>query len=140
MNMTDDIDALAGTRRRAIVAKALRAEHPERGLHTHMMDARAVLEALDEDDADQYEMTAEQEIRGYALTAAARLLTQVAAEVEPSPAGIAAFIELWLTAAEAGTTFIDTGRNVFSTDAEPTPPLDGEGAADGQGDTEGSSA
>ncbi len=130
--MSDDIDALAGTRRRAIAVRALRARRPNDMLAPLIADARAVIDALDEDyDDEPYEMTVEQQIRGDALRSAATLLAPRATQTDQSPAGLARFIELWLTAAEAGTTFVDTGRNVFNTTADPAPPLDGDGIADG---------
>ncbi len=145
--MSDDIDALAGTRRRAIVGKALRQRQPDRPLQDLFGDARAVLDALDEDfDEEPYEMTVEQQIRRDALASAAVLLADdvdsiVRAMQDSDPKSD--LVDLWLICASAGAGFIADAtigeRQLTVTldethngpGAEPTPPLDGDGVADG---------
>lgn len=53
--MPDDIDIIAGTRRRAVVAKVLRQQYGGRytELSDHIRGAAAVLLALDEDDGER---------------------------------------------------------------------------------------
>lgn len=51
---TDDIDIIAGTRRRAIVTKVLRDRYNiDIPLGNHVAAAKAVLLALDEDDSER---------------------------------------------------------------------------------------
>ncbi len=122
--MSDDKDALWGTRRRAIVGKALRQRQPDRPLQDLFGDARAVLDALDEDyDDEPYEMTVEQQMRDSALRSAATLLAPASADSLDSRDLAELAIALWLLAAEEGAQFIETG---YRAHAEPTPPLNGD--------------
>ena len=145
--MSDDIDALAGTRRRAIVAKALRQRHPDRAFTFLVGDAREVLDALDEDyDGGPYEMTVEQEIRAKALDIAARLFDAEVSQVLANAAVFAAWItdgsQSGRTLGELHDALTAAARTMTAPisryAAEPTPPLDGDGAAAGHGGTEGS--
>ncbi|MES2155853.1 MAG: hypothetical protein V4510_12025 [bacterium] len=126
--MSDDNYELAGTRRRAIVAKALRQGQPDRPLQDLFADARAVLDALDEGDEVAYSMTAEQQIREGALRCAATLLAPASADSLDSRDVAELAIALWLLAAEECAQFIDTG---YRAHAEPTPPLNGDAVAEG---------
>jgi len=90
----------------------------------------------DEDYYDgPYEMTVAQEIRARSLHSAAVLLSHDVGEIvealpDSNPKGD--LLDLWLICASAGGRFITNGLDV-----EPTPPLDGAGAAEEHGETEG---
>lgn len=76
--MADDIDTLAGTRRRAIAAKVLRDRYgTDIDLHQRIRAAADVLAALDEDNYDAELIgggyTVEQEARADAIHALSRV-------------------------------------------------------------------
>ena len=77
MSTEDDIDATAGTRRRAIAAKVLRQEYDTLGMRLpdHIRAAAAVLLALDEDDSER-EFTEVTEFTGELMTGEALSVDQ----------------------------------------------------------------
>ena len=77
MSTEDDIDATAGTRRRAIVAKVLRHQYDTLGMRLpdHIRAAAAVLLALNEDDSER-EITEVTEFTGELMTGEALSVDQ----------------------------------------------------------------
>jgi hypothetical protein len=115
------IDILAGTEQQAVVARALEARHPDRTARDHVLDAHAVLLAIDEyygareSDGDLLAASGlgqSQEIRARALDSAAKLLGPCLGEVigeAPSGVVLAAAGDEWLRLAVNGARYIESG-------------------------------
>jgi len=120
MSTEDDIDATAGTRRRAIAAKVLRQEYDTLGMRLpdHIRAAAAVLLALNEDDSER-EITEVTEFTGELMTgealsvdqqirmAAITAVTQVA---DPRDGLLDDMIDRVLANAEKVTVYMRDGK------------------------------
>lgn len=119
--MGDDIDALAGTRRRAIVAKVLRDRRPGDALAEYIQDARAILDALDEDTSERAPAefnhqwtgqpilttpTAEQQVR----MDAGRITLGLFHEVDTTDLGEADIVKAFLEQAPKVAAYIRDGK------------------------------
>jgi len=121
MSTEDDIDATAGTRRRAIVAKVLRHQYDTLGMRLpdHIRAAAAVLLALNEDDSEKEftevtEFAGEMAMTGEALSvdqqirmAAITAVTQVA---DPRDGLLDDMVDRVLANAEKVTVYMRDGK------------------------------